>query len=423
MELRPNPFFGPPNQHDEVPFQLSRVQAPPEDLECRTLEDCVLKLRWIFRGLFGKQVEQALIRYTETAIKKRHRTSTPVTEAMNPEKRAKSNPGQDQGTNGADHDPTPIRPPGPPVPDEPEREVSTAVQLERFRPLEKEGDGPGVARGQEDAARSETAGPAPSVKSPEPTKKAKAKAPEESGVSAKGAEPSKAGSLSKKKRQHSNSPSRGAPTTKFGSAARPRSQTEWNRLCKATDMETGQLKGSVGSPKESLFTYEEAVHQRGTDRDLLLCVGSDIIPAGEDEFPKKTSGGDLKKLRKQASWAQLPELPLDVLPGGWDALGRPWALLDCPAEKVPQIPSAHGKSRVTVAALVSLPPEPFYFVSLVHLDGAVRANNKVSHIAQRGLQGELNMDRTLKEAVRTYSRVKLPSYGDSVPVQECLKEP
>ncbi len=112
-----------------------------------------------------------------------------------------------------------------------------------------------------------------------------------------------------------------------------------------------------------------------------------------------------------------------MLLGGWDAFGRPWALLDCPAEKVPQLPSAHGTSRVIIAALVSFPPEPFYFVSPVHLDGAVRANNKVGHTAQRGLQGELQGDRTFKNAARTYSRVKPPGYEDSVPVQECLKEP
>ena len=61
LELRPNPFYRPPNRHDEVPQRLSKVQAPPKDLDCQTLEDCVLKLRWIFRGLFGKRVEQALI--------------------------------------------------------------------------------------------------------------------------------------------------------------------------------------------------------------------------------------------------------------------------------------------------------------------------------------------------------------------------
>ncbi len=70
LGLWPNPFFRPPNRHDEVPQRLSNVQAPPENLECRTLEDHVLMLRWTFRKLFGKLVEKALIRGTEAAAKK-----------------------------------------------------------------------------------------------------------------------------------------------------------------------------------------------------------------------------------------------------------------------------------------------------------------------------------------------------------------
>ncbi len=90
---------------------------------------------------------------------------------------------------------------------------------------------------------------------------------------------------------------------------------------------------------------------------------------------------------------------------------------------MPRIPSAHGTSRVTVAALVSFPPEPFFFVNLVHLDGVVRVKNKVGHATYRGLQGELNEDHMLKDAYRTYGWVKPPGYGDKVPCQECLKEP
>ncbi len=106
---------------------------------------------------------------------------------------------------------------------------------------------------------------------------------------------------------------------RFGS--HPRSQAEWDQLGSATDMETGQLRGNVGTPGDPLFTYEEAVHRRGMEQDLLLCVGPDIIPSEGEEFPKKKSERTLKKLRKQAIEAQLPELPTGVLPGGWDAFG------------------------------------------------------------------------------------------------------
>ncbi len=48
---------------------------------------------------------------------------------------------------------------------------------------------------------------------------------------------------------------------KFGSALHPRNQTEWDQLCTATDMKTGQLRGSIGTSNDPLFTYEEAVRQ------------------------------------------------------------------------------------------------------------------------------------------------------------------
>ncbi len=73
--------------------------------------------------------------------------------------------------------------------------------------------------------------------------------------------------------------------------------------------------------------------------------------------------------------------------------------------------------------LVSFPPKPFFFINLAHLDGVIRVKNKVGHATYRGLQGELNEDQTLKDASRTYDRSKLPGYRDSVPFQECLKEP
>lgn len=52
------------------------------------------------------------------------------------------------------------------------------------------------------------------------------------------------------------------------------------------------------------------------------------------------SGPNLQKLRKAVEEFELPLLPQGVLPGGWDALGLPWALMDCPTTQVPQILSA-----------------------------------------------------------------------------------
>ena len=267
---------------------------------------------------------------------------------------------------------TPAQSQDPPAIGEPQLQMSTAVRLERFPPLGKDEGMSGVIEGQEGVSPPKTADPTPPTKSPGSTKKVKNQMPKKSGESAPEAVPGEMGPSSKAKRQRPNPPNEGASDTRFGSARHPRSRTVWERLCKATDMDTGQLKGSVGTPDDPLLTYEEAMRQLDMDRDLSLWVGPDIVPAGEDEFPKKRSEGDLKRMRKQFDEKQLPQLPPGVLPGGWDALGRPWALIDCPAEKVPRIPSVHGTSRVTVAALVSFPPEPFFFVDLVHLDGVVR---------------------------------------------------
>ncbi len=94
-----------------------------------------------------------------------------------------------------------------------------------------------------------------------------------------------------------------------------------------------------------------------------------------------------------------------------------WDLMDYPAEKVPRIPSAHGNPRVTVAVLVSFPPEPFYFVDVAHMDGVIRVWNKVGHKTKGGLSGELNVNKTLKVASTTYGRLKLAGYWHNVPVQ------
>ncbi len=97
--------------------------------------------------------------------------------------------------------------------------------------------------------------------------------------------------------------------------------------------------------------------------------------------------------------------------------------MDCPAERVPQIPSVRGCLRVTIAVLVSFPLEPFYFANLAHLDRVIRVWNKVSHKAKAGMSGKL-LDGGLVNAVTlTYSHLRLPRYGHSVPVQELLKEP
>ncbi len=144
-------------------------------------------------------MEQALIRGSEAAAKKRHRTSTPVLEVANPEKRAKSDPGQNLEIGDSSHDPTPIRPRDLPTSCEPQLEMSPAVQLECFRPLEKEEEMSGVIEEQEGITRPDAAGPVPPDQPQGLTMKTKSQASKKSGALPQETAPMEARSSSKAK--------------------------------------------------------------------------------------------------------------------------------------------------------------------------------------------------------------------------------
>ncbi len=203
--------------------------------------------------------------------------------------------------------------------------------------------------------------------------------------------------------------------------AQPRDRAAWNSLCVATDFETGQLQREVGTPENPGFTYEEATHNRQSGQAMTLHVGEDIVQETGEELIRR-SGPKLKQLTTDVEESRLPLLPQGMLPGGWDALGRPWALMDCPTEQVPQISSAHDQPRVTVAVLVSFPPEPLYFPNRKHLECALRVWKKAKQRRPAGLEEETHQYGSLKSAGTTYRRLTLSGYRDSVPVQEALKE-
>ena len=75
---------------------------------------------------------------------------------------------------------------------------------------------------------------------------------------------------------------------------------------------------------------------------MTLHVGEDIVQQAGEELIRR-SGPKLKQLMMDVEESKLPLLPQGMLPRGWDALGRPWALMNCHAEQVPQIPSAHDQ--------------------------------------------------------------------------------
>ncbi len=120
-------------------------------------------------------MEDALVRDTGVAVGKRHRTSTPVVDVANPEKCAKSDPGQSQEVGGSTREPIPLQSRDLAAPGETQLQMSTAVQLERFRPMGRDEEMSGVVEGQGDTPRSTTTSPVPPAGSPGSTKKTKAK--------------------------------------------------------------------------------------------------------------------------------------------------------------------------------------------------------------------------------------------------------
>ncbi len=114
------------------------------------------------------------------------------------------------------------------------------------------------------------------------------------------------------------------PLVRAESTRRARDAAAWAGVCPATDFETGQLIGRVGTPEEPLFTYEQAVHYRRGRDDLLLVVGADI-PTEERDHLSKATISEFSKRQTDVEAYRLPKLPRGVMPKGWDGWGRPWA--------------------------------------------------------------------------------------------------
>ncbi len=210
------------------------------------------------------------------------------------------------------------------------------------------------------------------------------------------------------------------PLVRSEPTKRPMDAAAWAEVCPATDFETGQLVGRVATPEDPLFTYEQAVHHRRGREDLMLVVGA-AIPTEERDHLSEATILALQKRQAEVEAHRLPKLPRGVVPKGWDGWGRPWALIDCPADKVPQVASNQGCDRVTVAALVEFPPEPFYFPSVTSLDYALHYRSKAGRKGTLTCGLVLEKDGQWKDAAGTYKKLKLPTFHHSVPVQELLR--
>ncbi len=212
------------------------------------------------------------------------------------------------------------------------------------------------------------------------------------------------------------------PSVRTEPIKRARGVDAWEQTCTATCYETGQLIGKVGTPEDPQFTYEEAMHHRCGRTNLELHAGRSISTEENAKLSQATAL-TLKRLHHSVKESRLPLLPLGVIPKGWDAWGRPWALMDCPADKVPGIASVHNHHRVTVAVLVCFPPEPFFYPDVEHMERALQYRTKAGKKKVGPSCLELTEGGQIKDPRRTYERLTPPGYSHSVPVQELLREP
>ncbi len=78
------------------------------------------------------------------------------------------------------------------------------------------------------------------------------------------------------------------PLVRSEPTRRARDAAAWAEVCPATDFETGQLIGRVGTPENPMFTYEQVAHHRRGRDDFLLVVGADILTKERDHLSEAT---------------------------------------------------------------------------------------------------------------------------------------
>ena len=149
-------------------------------------------------------------------------------------------------------------------------------------------------------------------------------------------------------------------------------------------------------------------------------MGTDI-PTEERDHLSRATISELNHRQTAVEGHRLPKLPRGVVPRGWDGWGRPWALIDCPTDKVPQITSNQGGNRVTVATLVDFPPEPFYVPNATALDYAMCYHSKASKKGTLACGLALDQDGQWEDPAGAYKRLRFPTYHHSVSVQELMR--
>ncbi len=410
LSVKPNPFYKPPSSVHGVPRRQVEVMAPPKCRPSTGSRLGVLNIRWGFRKIFETKVREALEQRTRERkeVQRARRDSL----SGRPKKRAKLDLEHSRRSNPSEDGRASTSSKSSKRSGAPKTKKTLQVRIgKRSQTLASQKNPSPCKTGCH--RRGSTSSSAPSDGSGRHTNLASQG--EVRVTLPNNQDPMRAGPTEQRLAWEEPEPlARAEPTV------RPRDATAWAEVCPATSFETGQLLGRVGTPEEPLFTYEQAVHHRRGRNNLQLVVGTEIPTEERDRLSRATIA-ELNNHQTAVEGHRLAKLPHGVVPRGWDGWGRPWALINCPADKVPQVTSNQGSNRVTVAALVDFPSEPFYIPNATVLDYAMHYCSKAGKKGTLACGLTLDRDGQWEDPAGVYKRLKLPTCHHSVPVQELMR--
>ncbi len=410
LSVKPNPFFKPPSSVHGVPRRQAEVMAPPKYHTSTGSRLGVLNIRWGFRKIFERKVQEALTQHRKGGERKRtHRDSlsekTPKRAKLDMEHCRRSNPSEDGRASTSSKS----------------SKRSGASKTKRILKVKMGKRCQTVVSQKAPSPRKTVHHRRSSISSSAPSDRSGQHANLAGQGEVRVTVPNEQDAMCAGPTNQRLAWEAPDPLVRSESTKRARDAATWAEVCPATDFETGQLIGRVGTSEDPLFTYEQAVHHRRGREDLMLVVGV-AIPTDERNHLSEATITEFHKRQAEVEAHRLPKLPPGVLPKGWDGWGRSRALIDGAADKVPQVASNQGCDRVTVAALVEFPPEPLYFPNATSLDYAFRYRSKAGKNGTLTCGLILERDGQWKDPAGTYKKLKLPTYHHSVPVQELLRD-
>ncbi len=303
VTVKPNPFFKPPSSAHGVPRRQAEVMAPPKCRPSTGSRLGILNIRWGFRKIFERKVREAM----EQRTRERKEVQRACRDSLSgqPKKKAKLDLEPRRRSHTSE-----------------DGRASTSSKSSKRGEASRTKKTLQVRIGK----RSQTL---VSQKSPSPCKAGRRRrestsssaASDRSGrqstLSSQGevrvTVPNEQDSLHAGPAEQRLAWEEPDPLVRAEPTKRARNATAWAEVCPATDFETGQLVGRVGTPEDPLFTYEQAVHHRRGRTDLQLVTGRDSLTEEKDSLSTATID-KLCQLQAAVESHKLPKLPRGVVP-------------------------------------------------------------------------------------------------------------